>query len=140
MENCIFCKIVAGQIPSAKVYEDTDTFAFLDIAPAARGHCLVVPKVHAAHMDDAAPEMLASMMKTAKKVARAISSAQGNASYNLVLNNGKDAGQVVFHLHLHIIPRFANDHFIIDWEHAKRHASYGGGEMARVQQDIMKFL
>ncbi len=140
MDNCIFCRIVEGRIPAAKVYEDEGTVAFLDIAPATKGHCLVVPKKHAATIEEAAPETLAAMMGAAKRVARAISSAQGNAAYNIVVNNGKDAGQIVQHVHLHILPRLANDHFIIDWERAKKHAPYGAGEMARVQQDIRKFL
>ncbi|KHO49573.1 MAG: Hit-like protein involved in cell-cycle regulation [archaeon GW2011_AR11] len=140
MDNCIFCKIVAGQIPSAKVYEDHETFAFLDIAPANKGHCLVVPKKHMATVEEAAPEALAAMMRAAKKVARAISSAQGNTAYNIVVNNGREAGQIVFHLHLHVIPRYADDELVIDWERAKRRAKYASGEIEQVRLAIGKFL
>src|SRR3989338_8746363 len=97
-ENCIFCKIIAGKIPTLKVYEDKDVMAFLDIAPANKGHTLIVPKKHSKDMLEDNNKDLAAVMKAA--------SAEG---FNFIANTGPVAGQVVFHTHFHIIPRFEND-------------------------------
>ena len=97
-ENCIFCKIIAGKIPTLKVYEDKDVMAFLDIAPANKGHTLIVPKKHSKDMLEDNNKDLAAVMKAV--------SAEG---FNFIANTGPVAGQVVFHTHFHIIPRFEND-------------------------------
>ena len=136
MEDCIFCKIIDGKIPSAKVYEDDKVISFLDIMPANKGHCLVVPKKHYETLLDIPNEDLANLIKTTKKVAKALSLSIGNGSYNVVMNNGKVAGQLVAHAHIHIIPRFKGDHLRLTWSHKK----YIDKEMQRVQEMIKKFV
>mgnify|MGYP001613487058 FL=1 len=136
MQDCIFCKIVEGKIPSAKVYEDSKTMAFLDVMPANKGHCLVVPKSHSQNLVDINEEDLIALMKTAKKVAKAMSLSFGNASFNIVMNNGKEAGQIVFHSHIHLIPRFQKDRLRIKWSHLK----YEGDEMKEYADKIKKFI
>ena len=136
MEDCIFCKIIAGKIPAAKVYEDTTAIAFLDIMPANKGHCLVVPKKHYETLLEAPDEDIANLMKAVKKVTKALSLSIGNGSYNIIWNNGKAAGQIVNHAHVHIIPRFRGDGLRISWSHKK----YTDREMKSVQEKIKKFV
>ena len=136
MEGCIFCKIIDVKIPSAKVYEDSNTVSFLDIMPANKGHCLIVPKSHYESLLEMPEEDLKNMISAAKKVAKALSLSIGSSSYNLVMNNGKEAGQVVNHAHMHIIPRFKDDRLRIKWSHKK----YQGNEMKETQEKIKKFI
>lgn len=136
MEECIFCKIVDGRIPAAKVYEDSKVVGFLDIMPANKGHCLIVPKKHAQTLIDMGDDDLPATMKAAKKVARALSLSFGNGSFNLVMNNGKDAGQIVNHAHIHLIPRFQKDRLRIKWSHLK----YEGDEIKEHAEKIKKFI
>ena len=136
MEQCIFCKIVKGEIPAAKVYEDDNTISFLDIMPANKGHCLVVPKKHYREFLDIPDNELERLIKAAKRVAKALSLSIGNGSYNLVMNNGKVAGQLVEHAHIHIIPRLKGDRLRIKWSHKK----YIEKEMKEVQEKIKKFV
>src|SRR3954451_24697781 len=103
--NCIFCKIIAGQIPCYKVYEDDAVLAFLDIGPLVRGHTLVIPKEHHATIMSAPPEVMAAISGRLPKIARAVLSATGTRACHLLVNNGADAMQSVDHLHYHIIPR-----------------------------------
>ena len=134
MEECIFCKIIAGKIPAAKVYEDDTAISFLDILPANKGHCLVVPKKHYETLLDIPDEELANLIKTVKKVTKALSLSIGNGSFNIIMNNGKIAGQLVNHAHIHIIPRFKGDRLRIKWSHKK----YINKEMQNVQEKIKK--
>src|SRR3989344_8494591 len=136
MEDCIFCKIVDGKIPASKVYEDSYAIGFLDIMPANKGHCLIVPKNHAATLVDMADKDLAATVIAAKKVAKAMSLSFGNASFNVVMNNGKEAGQIVNHAHIHLIPRFQKDRLRIKWSHLK----YEGDEMKEYAEKIKKFI
>ncbi len=136
MEDCIFCKIAEGKIPAAKVYEDNNVISFLDIMPANKGHCLVVPKKHYETLLDISDEDLESLIKTAKKVAKALSLSIGNGSFNVVMNNGKEAGQLVQHAHIHIIPRFKEDRLRLKWSHKK----YNDNEIEVFQQKIKKFV
>ncbi|MBS3105685.1 HIT family protein [Candidatus Woesearchaeota archaeon] len=136
MEECIFCKIIDGKVPAAKVYEDSKVISFLDIMPANKGHCLVVPKIHAQNLMEMNDEDLSATIKAAKKVASALSLSFGNGSFNIVMNNGKEAGQVVNHAHIHIIPRFQKDRLRIKWSHLK----YEGNEMKEYSEKIMKFI
>ncbi len=136
MEECIFCKIVEGKIPAAKVYEDTYVISFLDIMPANKGHCLIVPKRHAQNLIEMGDDDLAATIKAAKKVARAMSLSFGNGSFNIVMNNGKEAGQLVNHAHIHVIPRFQKDRLRIRWSHLK----YEGDEMKEYAEKIKKFI
>lgn len=136
MEDCIFCKIVEGRIPAAKLYEDSKVISFLDIMPANKGHCLVVPKKHTENLIEMEDDDLAATIKAAKKIARALSLSFGNGSFNIVMNNGKEAGQVVNHAHIHIIPRFQKDRLRIKWSHLK----YEGDEMNEYAGKIRKFI
>ena len=116
MADCIFCMIRDGKIPSAKVYDDQRTLAFMDINPLSRGHCLVVPKAHAATLYDAEAEDLKAAIATAKKVAGAIRKALNPDGLNLLQANGAAAFQSVPHFHLHLIPRWTNDGKGFDWK------------------------
>lgn len=105
--DCIFCKIVAGEIPCHKLHEDEHVLAFLDIGPLSQGHALIIPKGHHVTIDEVPAEVAAAMGRIVPALSKAIMSATGATSWNLLQNNGSDAGQVVPHVHLHIIPRFA---------------------------------
>jgi histidine triad (HIT) family protein len=109
MEDCIFCKIIRGEIPSSKVYEDEKTFAFLDISPINIGHTLIVPKKHSKNMLEDGDDDLKACIHAAKKVAKAVVKAVGADGFNLGVNTNEAAGQAVFHTHFHIIPRFSDD-------------------------------
>ena len=106
---CIFCKIVSGEIPADKIYEDESLLAFLDIAPVNPGHVLVIPKKHYENIEETPEEVLCWLIKKVKEVGLAVKNGLGVSGYNIVQNNGSVAGQVVPHLHFHIIPRKEND-------------------------------
>lgn len=109
MAECLFCKIIAKGIPSRGVYEDDSVYAFLDIKPVNPGHVLVVPKTHSDGFLDADPEVLKGLILATQRVARAVASALGTDGFNLEENNGAIAGQVVPHLHFHVVPRRPDD-------------------------------
>ena len=115
-ENCIFCKILAGEIPSTAVYEDDDFKAILDVNPAARGHVIILPKNHAANIYELPDEDASKIMIVAKKIATAIEKAYHCDGVNILQNYGEAAGQTVFHLHVHVIPRFKGDTVNIGWK------------------------
>lgn len=131
MENCIFCKIVAGEIPSQKVYEDENTMAFLDIAPVNYGHTLIIPKKHYKNLEEIDENTLVQVIKTVKKVGQAIKKGMDVKGYNVMENNDPVAGQVVPHIHFHIIPRLESDG-LKSWENGK----YGDGENEEVLKKI----
>ena len=105
--DCIFCKIVKGEIPCQKIYEDEDFLAFLDIRPINKGHALLIPKEHHENLLDMPDEL--KVTPVLKKVARAVYEAMGASAFNIGMNNFSDAGQVVLHSHWHIIPRYPED-------------------------------
>lgn len=107
--NCIFCKIINKEIPSKMIYEDNDFYAMLDIAPATRGHVLILPKEHAATMSELSDEKLSKILVLAKKIIKAMKKVHGFTDYNIIQNNGRLAGQTVDHYHLHLIPRYSID-------------------------------
>lgn len=109
MSDCIFCKIIKGELPCVKVYDDADIMAFLDIHPVNFGHTLVVPKVHYINIFDTPADVLGKLMEVVKKLAPAILKATGTVSFNLGVNNGAPAGQVIFHTHFHVMPRYEGD-------------------------------
>lgn len=109
MGNCVFCKIINGEIPSNKVFENKNIVAFLDIRPVNPGHTLVVAKQHKENMLDTPEETLKELIVITKKLANAIIEAVNTNSFNIHINNNKAAGQAVPHIHFHIIPRFEND-------------------------------
>lgn len=115
-QDCIFCKIVRGEIPSKKIYEDRDVIAFLDINPANPGHCLVVPKKHSETVFDTDDEVLGKAITVTKKLAADVKEKLGADGVNIVQNNGRHAGQLVSHIHFHIIPRFPDDKVIITYQ------------------------
>ena len=108
--DCIFCKIISGELPSSKVYEDNDVLAFLDIKPVNPGHTLVIPKKHFENIHDTPDDIFAKTMVAAKKIADAILKL-GAKGVNIGMNNGSAAGQIVFHAHVHVMPRYGKDSF-----------------------------
>lgn len=104
----IFAKIIAGEVPCHRVYEDDKTLAFLDVAPLSRGHTLVIPKEPAVTIDTLSDDAAAALGRAVVRVARAVKAATGCSGYNLLQNNGASAGQVVMHAHVHVIPRYAS--------------------------------
>ena len=115
--NCIFCKIIAGEIPSRTVYEDEGYKAIMDVSPASKGHVIVLPKNHASNVFEISEEELSGAMIVAKKVAAMLKEKLGCDGVNILQNNGEAAGQTVFHLHVHVIPRYKGDTVNITWQH-----------------------
>jgi len=107
--SCIFCKIARGEISSGKVYEDDETYAFLDNYPSVKGHTLVIPKEHIENIYGFSAETAARVMITVQKLSVAIKNAMDADGINIVMNNESAAGQIVWHGHIHIIPRYNND-------------------------------
>lgn len=137
MADCIFCKIIAGEIPSYTIYEDGEFKVFLDINPASKGHALIVPKVHYADLYDIDEEVAARAMKLAKKLATRMTKVLGCDGFNLLQNNNEAAGQTVFHFHLHLIPRYENaktNKDILIW----RHETFTPEEFAEIRDSLME--
>ncbi len=118
-ENCIFCKIAAGEIPSATLYEDEDFRVILDIEPASKGHALILPKEHYANLYELDDEVAAKVLGLAKKMIHKLTPILGCEGYNIVQNNRAAAGQTVFHFHMHLIPRYKEDNVKIGWKMGK---------------------
>ncbi|MDF1511204.1 HIT family protein [Robertmurraya sp. DFI.2.37] len=117
MSDCIFCKIVAGEIPAAKVFENDHVVAFLDISQVTKGHTLIIPKIHKENLYELTPEIAANLFEVVPKIANAIKSAYEPIGLNLLNNNGEKAGQSVFHYHIHLIPRYGEgDGFGAVWK------------------------
>lgn len=114
-ENCIFCKIANGEIPSATLYEDEEFRAILDLGPAAKGHTLILPKKHAANIFELPDETAAKAILLAKQLGARLQEGLHADGVNLVQNNGEAAGQTVFHFHMHVIPRYLNEPRIVSW-------------------------
>lgn len=117
--DCVFCKVVKGELPAYKVYEDDLTLAFLDIYPVYKGHTLVVPKVHAENISDISESDLAAVAAASKKVAKLLKGKLNCEGVNLVQSNGKAASQVIMHFHMHVVPRFINDGLNL-WAHGEK--------------------
>jgi histidine triad (HIT) family protein len=109
MPDCLFCAIAGGDLPSASLYEDGRVMAFLDIRPLAEGHALVVPKKHAAKLEDADPADRHALMDAVARLVPVLCAATGTRDATIAINNGPDAGQEVPHVHVHIVPRAASD-------------------------------
>lgn len=129
--NCVFCKIINGEVPSFKVYEDEHTLAFLDISPVNPGHTLVAPKKHLVNFEDTDEETLCRVIKAVKKVGLSLKKNLGAPGYNVAENNDPAAGQMVPHLHFHVIPRKENDDIKL-WPQR----SYADGEAAEILKKI----
>ena len=136
MTDCIFCKIAEGKIPCAKIYEDKNAIAFLDISPVNKGHTLIAPKKHYENLQAIPEEELCAVMKAVKKIAPAIIRAINAPSFNLIISNGKEAGQEVFHMHVHIIPQSGDKNTQISLPHNK----YKAGEIGKTAESIKKNL
>ena len=115
MADCIFCKIVEGQIPCAKLMEDDHVISFLDINPINPGHALVVPKKHYPTLFEIPVEELEACIRASQKIAKAVFTAVGASGLNLLQNNFRSAGQLVDHVHFHLIPRDEGDGFLTSW-------------------------
>lgn len=115
-DNCIFCKIANGEIPSATIYEDEDFRAILDLGPASKGHALLLPKEHYADLFALPDETAEKVLPVAKKIVSRMKDVLGCDGYNLVQNNGECAGQTVFHFHMHMIPRYKDDKVGLGWK------------------------
>ena len=114
-DNCIFCKIASGVIPSTTVYEDEDFRAILDLGPATEGHTLILPKEHFDDVTELPEALAAKVLPVAAKIGMAMKAGLGCAGFNLVQNNGETAGQTVMHFHLHVIPRYEGGPEIASW-------------------------
>lgn len=123
-EDCLFCKIIEGEVPVAKVYEDENVYAFMDISQVTDGHTLVIPKVHTTDIYDMDEQVASEIFATVPKIAKAIKLAKKPAGLNILNNNEIMAGQSVYHFHLHLIPRYnENDGFNVKWVTRNDHYS-----------------
>ena len=132
MADCIFCQIIKGQLPCAKVYEDKRVISFLDINPVNPGHTLVVPKSHYETLFEIPAEDLKTCTLIAQKVARAVFKGTGASGLNLIQNNFRSAGQLIDHVHIHLIPRYPQDNFLTSWPGKP----YQQGELEKVLRRI----
>ncbi|MFO0949750.1 MAG: HIT family protein [Isosphaeraceae bacterium] len=134
--DCLFCKIVRGQIPSAAVLESHDVVAFLDINPVNPGHVLLVPRAHHANLTELPDDLAAKAGALLPRLCRAVVAATGADGFNLIVNNGRVAGQTIDHGHWHIIPRFRDDAVNWPWPHS----TYSGDELAQMRFRIEREL
>lgn len=135
-DGCVFCKMVAGEIGVTKIYEDESVLAFLDIGPVSDGHTLVISKQHFEKLHDCPPELLGRLCSRLGRIARAVKAAMNCEGYNILCNNGRAAGQIVEHLHFHIIPRNSGDGLFDRWPACK----YPQGKMEIIAAKIQKNL
>jgi len=135
MSDCIFCKIINGEIPSAKVFENEDVVAFLDISQVTKGHTLVIPKIHKQNIFELTPEIASKLFEVVPEISNAIKKAYNPIGLNLLNNNGEHAGQSVFHYHLHIIPRYGEgDGFGAVWKTHEK--DYSGQDLQNIADYI----
>lgn len=135
MTECIFCKIIKGEIPCEKVYENDKIFAFLDIKPVNKGHTLVVPKEHFTDLFEMTDDVLSDVFVKVKKIAKTVMDAVKADGINIGMNNKPAAGQIVFHAHLHIIPRFTGDG-LKHWPSKDATKE----ELLKTREEIVKYL
>jgi histidine triad (HIT) family protein len=136
MDECVFCKMVAGEIPVTRIYEDEFVLAFLDIGPLSDGHALVIPKRHCANVHECEPDVLAGVAGRLGRIAGAVAKAMNADGYNVLCNNGRAAGQVVDHVHFHIIPRRTGDAVFTEWRSYK----YEEGRIEEIAEKIRESL
>ena len=135
-DNCIFCKIAAGEIPSYTIYEDDDFKAFMDISPASKGHTILIPKEHADNLFELDETVASKLLPVAVRIAKALKAELHCEGLNLLQNNGEIAGQTVFHFHMHIIPRYKVDKVVVKWVEDK----YEGEPLDQLSEKIKKHL
>jgi histidine triad (HIT) family protein len=129
-KNCVFCKVINDELPSYKIFEDEQTVAFLDINPINPGHLLVIPKIHAERLSKLDEQSALALFKTVKKIEETVSEMPECNGTNLIQNNGKSAGQLINHVHFHVVPRTKGDSFRFKYdkvdESKKQLADYAG--------------
>lgn len=135
-DNCIFCKIAAGEIPSYTIYVDDDFKAFMDISPASKGHTILIPKEHADNLFELDETVASKLLPVAARIAKALKAELHCEGLNLLQNNGEIAGQTVFHFHMHIIPRYEVDKVVVKWVEDK----YEGEPLDQLSEKIKKHL
>lgn len=135
-ENCIFCKLANGEIPTNTVYEDNYLSAIMDVSPANKGHVIILPKTHAANILELDDAYVEKAFVLAKKIAAALKQLLNCDGINILQNNGKAAGQTVFHFHVHIIPRYNGDSCNITW----KQGSYEDGEATQLAEKISSLI
>jgi len=135
--DCVFCKIIAGDIPCDIVFQSRDTLAFLDIGPLAEGHILLVPQEHFETIIDLSPGMAAELAKTMRWLGKALLTVTGASGFNVLQNNGAVAGQVVNHVHFHLIPRFEGDGLGYRWN-AGTYPKGRSAELAAAYQEALR--
>lgn len=139
MSDCIFCKIIAGEIPAAKVFENEHVLAFLDISQATKGHTLVIPKVHKENLFELTPEIARNLFEVVPSIAKALKTEFEPVGLNAVNNNGEQAGQSVFHFHMHLIPRYGKgDGFGAVWKNNQK--DYTQQDFQQMVENIRKHL
>ncbi|WP_062105329.1 HIT family protein [Bacillus niameyensis] len=137
MSNCIFCKIVNGELPSAKVFENDDVLAFLDLSQVTKGHTLVIPKAHANDIFQLTPEAAAKLFAVVPEISTALKTTYEAKGLNLINNNGSFAGQEVFHYHLHLIPRYdKTDGIKVTYTNHQK--DYSGEDLQTIASTIRK--
>ena len=135
MSDCVFCKIVKGEIPSAKVFENEHVLAFLDLSQVTKGHTLIIPKVHKENLFELTPEIAKNIFEVAPTIANALKETYQPIGLNAVNNNGEKAGQSVFHFHLHLIPRYGEgDGFGAVWKNNQ--SDYSSLDLQQMAADI----
>lgn len=132
MPNCIFCKIISGDIPSSVLYEDEDFKAIMDISPASKGHVIILTKLHFANIFELGDDVAGKVLILARKIASAMKEELDCEGINLLQNNGEAAGQTVFHIHFHLIPRYKDDSVHLTWTSGK----YEDGEALELAKRI----
>lgn len=139
MSDCIFCKIVQGEIPAAKIFENEHVVAFLDISQVTKGHTLVIPKVHKENVFELTPEIAKNIFETVPEIANALKSVYHPQGLNIVNNNGEAAGQTVFHYHVHLIPRYGQgDGFGAVWKNNQ--SDYSFDDLQKMAAEIKEKL
>jgi histidine triad (HIT) family protein len=139
MTNCIFCKIVNGDIPAAKVFENEHVLAFLDISQVTKGHTLVIPKIHKENLYELTPDIAAKLYEVVPSIAKALRTEFNPIGLNTINNNGELAGQSVFHFHLHLIPRYGKgDGFGAVWK--SHQDQYSSDQLKEIATSISKHL
>jgi histidine triad (HIT) family protein len=134
--HCIFCKIVRGEIPSAQVIDTDEAIAFLDINPVIQGHTLLVPKAHYPNLAELPDELAGAICSLLPRLCRAVAAATGAQGLNVIVNNGRAAGQTIDHCHWHVIPRFNDDPVNWPWPHSE----YAGDQLCQMRFRIEREL
>lgn len=136
MSDCPFCAIVAGEAPAYRLHEDDRTLAFLDIEPVNPGHALVVPKPHRETLTEMEPDLVADTFRSARRVAAAVESAFDSDGLNLLQANGEAAGQEVYHAHVHVLPRYADDDVAVEWPRVELTEEDGVEVAAAIREEL----